>query len=345
MQRSNEKWSENDAKATPEGITYTESRSRFVPDLDRVVKALLTNENWNRATAALSEGQSLDTTARDLFECRQEDITYDNAAAHYAYLLQYMPSYASEYVLMYWDIADLLADRLWDEGVSVCSIGAGNLMDYWSFARVFANWGNQHMDAIGVKYELGKFMKKLSYLGIERAPWSYPFAFLNCHKEACKACYGMDIASAEAAAAVAEANPLVYVFPKSLNELDDDAIKAVSQIIASSTHPQVYVAISLPAKKMDDGSFTTDGGAWKITKLRDALHAEGCTLTEPPVRQHEAGTSLTTDQRKVYSHAFSGTIKPIKEKCEATNHPEIEPASKHGRLNWQIFSCTCPQDA
>lgn len=338
----------NVAKASPEGITYTDDDSVFAPFLPDVVAALLADENWDRATAALGEGQCLDDAAWNLFNRSQQDVIYDDAAARYAYLLKYMPFYAVEYELMYQDVADLLADRLWDEGVSVCSIGAGNLVDYWSFVRAFANWGKQHKNDPGATGGVKKFIDKLAYLGIDRASWDYPFAFLKRHANKCKRCYGLDIADEAAAAEVAAFDPLVYFFPKSLNEFDDSAIKAVSQIIARSTHPQVYVAISLPTKEVD-GRFTTEAGKWSIDKLRNALQTEGCTLAETPARHHEAGTELTNEQAKDFPFAKIGwkcQIRyPILKKCKDKKHPEIDAMARPDRLNWQIFSCTCPQDA
>lgn len=355
-------------KATPDGIGWDEEGLRkkqlFPPSINKVVDALLSDENWNRAIAGLNEGECLKDVADIFAETTQLDVEYDRDLLQYAYLLKYMPFYALEYEMMYGDIIGLIPDtQLLDEGLSVCSIGPGNLVDYWSLTMAFSDWAKAQKDK-GRVNGLANLLAKLSYLGIDIAEWSYPFKFLSIHekKGRCEALYNTDATSETAAKKITAMDPLVYFFPKSFNEFDPASgiIERIASIISASKRDRLYVAFSFPACQDDEGCFINPSSYGMMGMLWDRLAEAGLRCEGEPVIEHEINTQL---DRKTFSESAlnHGTpqgawIEAIKGKsrgfcsgcelpsrnenpCDIENLPAINPMANVRRLNWQVYEC------
>lgn len=130
---------------------------------------------------------------------------YTNELLQDVYVMRYDLAYAFEYKRMYQNLLNSLTPG---RMLEVTSLGCGNMIDYWSLKQVLPAFCS------------------VRYHGVDVVDWEDKFA----------ACYGdrIDFAQESIADYLADCDELtsdVYVFPKSISEIDDDEVEDICRTI------------------------------------------------------------------------------------------------------------------
>ena len=162
------------------------------------------------------------------------------------YAMRYDLAYAHEYKRMY---TRLLQRMSTGSELEVTSLGCGNMVDYWSLKRVLpANC-------------------RVSYHGVDVIDWDDKFA----------ACKGdkIDFALQYISDYLYDCDELksdVYVFPKSISEIDDDELEAICRIISEKgfAKDEVHFLFSMRANQ-----YSLDRDRAKTDKICAAIRDAG----------------------------------------------------------------------
>lgn len=162
------------------------------------------------------------------------------------YAMRYDLAYAHEYKRMYTRLLQRMSPG---SELEVTSLGCGNMIDYWSLKRVLpANC-------------------RVSYHGVDVIDWDDKFA----------ACKGdkIDFALQYISDYLYDCDELksdVYVFPKSISEIDDDELEAICRIISEKgfAKDEVHFLFSMRANQ-----YSLDRDRAKTDKICAAIRDTG----------------------------------------------------------------------
>lgn len=162
------------------------------------------------------------------------------------YAMRYDLAYAHEYKRMYTRLLQRMSPG---SELEVTSLGCGNMVDYWSLKRVLpANC-------------------RVSYHGVDVIDWDDKFA----------ACKGdkIDFSLQYISDYLYDCDELksdVYVFPKSISEIDDDELEAICRIISEKgfAKDEVHFLFSMRANQ-----YSLDRDRAKTDKICAAIRDTG----------------------------------------------------------------------
>ncbi len=178
---------------------------------------------------------------------------YSDINVQQLYLLRYAYAYAFEYKCMYLKLRKMLPDT---SHISVTSVGCGAMIDCWSLRRAFPD-------------------SQIKYIGVDKINWHYKKHFYSCADDVgFLECDLADYITGD----VAELTD-VYIFPKSISELSDEALERMCLVIGDLAvyGETVYFLVSLRADP-----YNLDDDMDKTRKMYHNMIRVGFTSHDDP---------------------------------------------------------------
>ena len=162
---------------------------------------------------------------------------YSDPHIQQLYLLRYAYAYAFEYKVMYRGLKQRIKPG---SNIKVTSIGCGNLIDYWSLARIVGN------------------NCRICYRGIDTVDWAYRFPERDYDDVKCIIGNVLDLFQG-----ASSFSSDVYIFPKSISEFTSENVHTLANCFTSNTilKDTVHFLFSL---RTDSGSKKRDGAKTSI---------------------------------------------------------------------------------
>lgn len=165
------------------------------------------------------------------------------------YAMRYGLAYAHEYKVMY---AKMLESLKPSSKLDVTSLGCGNMINYWSLKKVLPK------------------LCKVNYHGVDVVDWEDKFAACNRDR--------INFAQESIADYLADCDELtsdVYVFPKSISEIDNDEVDGICRAIYEKgfAKDEVHLLFS-----MRDNKYNQDLDMAKTKKICAAVKEVGMLL-------------------------------------------------------------------
>lgn len=201
------------------------------------------------------------------------------------YAMRYDLAYAHEYKRMYTRLLQRMSPG---SELEVTSLGCGNMVDYWSLKRVLpANC-------------------RVSYHGVDVIDWDDKFAGCKGDK--------IDFSLQYISDYLYDCDELesdVYVFPKSISEIDDDELEAICRIISEKgfAKDEVHFLFSMRANQ-----YSLERDMAKTDKICAAIRAAGM------MPDGKSGSLYTGPDKMIYNCDSDFNIDRLKKSYDMLNN-------------------------
>ena len=175
---------------------------------------------------------------------------YTNRAQALLYCLRYHFGYAFEYEYIY---INHILNSFDSDQINILSIGCGNGIDLWALDHAIKRSGSQ--------------IKCVNYIGVDRVDWK---AYFDCSLDDHVKYIQCEITELQEQFE----NIDVLILPKSISELNEDALKHIAKIITCSSD-ELYVVASF---RSDLGNLCSDGDKFEF--LINQLANNGYAIIE-----------------------------------------------------------------